>query len=86
MAPRFKLNILWLENELGIAIDQIQAGEQIPLTDYFFWPKSDTWDQIRQELETKPWILTKEKAQLLNATATIMNEWQNSMNKTAKPE
>jgi len=84
MAPRFKLNILWLENELGIAIDQIQAGEQIPLTDYFFWPKSDTWDQIRQELETKPWILTKEKAQLLNATATIMNEWQNSMNKTTK--
>ena len=84
MAPRFKLNILWLENELGIAIDQIQAGEQIPLTDYFFWPKSDTWDQIRQELETKPWILTKEKAQLLYATATIMNEWQNSMNKTAK--
>ena len=84
MAPRFKLNILWLENELGIAIDQIQAGEQIPLTDYFFWPKSDTWDQIRQELETKPWILTKEKAQLLNATTTIMNEWQNSMNKTAK--
>ena len=84
MAPRFKLNILWLENELGIAIDQIQAREQIPLTDYFFWPKSDTWDQIRQELETKPWILTKEKAQLLNATATIMNEWQNSMNKTAK--
>ena len=84
MAPRFKLNILWLENELGIAIDQIQAGEQIPLTDYFFWPKSDTWDQIRQELETKPWILTKEKAQLLNATATIMNQWQNSMNKTIK--
>ena len=84
MAPRFKLNILCLENELGIAIDQIQAGEQIPLTGYFFWPKSDIWDQIRQELETKPWILTKEKAQLLNATATIMNEWQNSMNKTAK--
>ena len=84
MAPRFKLNILWLENELGIAIDQIQSGEQIPLTVYFFWPKSDTWDQIRRELETKPWILTKEKAQLLNATATIMNQWQNSMNKTVK--
>ena len=45
MAPRFKLNILWLENELGIAIDQIQAGEQIPLTDYFFWPKSDFFGQ-----------------------------------------
>ena len=84
MGPRFKLNILWLENELGIAIDQIQSGEQIPLTDYFFWPKSDTWDQVRRELETKPWILTKEKAQLLNATATIMNQWQSSMNKKIK--
>ena len=83
MDSKFKLNILWLETKLGIAIDQVQGNEKIPLTNYFFWPKSDTWDQIRQELETKPWILTKEKAQLLNATATIMNEWQNSMNKTA---
>ena len=48
MTLKCKLNILWLENELGITI------EQIPLTDYFFSPKSDTWDQIRQELETKP--------------------------------
>ena len=47
-------------------------------------PKFANADLLRQELETKPWILTKEKAQLLNATATIMNEWQNSMNKTAK--
>jgi 30S ribosomal protein 3 len=81
---RFKLKILWLENELGVAIDQMQSEEQIPLTDYFFWPKSDTWDQVRRELETKPWILTKEKAQLLNATAIIMKQWQNSMDRNVR--
>jgi len=82
MVSRFKLNILWLENELGIAIDQIQSGEQIPLTEYFFWPKGDTWEKIRVELATKSWILKKEKAQLLNTTATIMKQWQNSMSQT----
>jgi 30S ribosomal protein 3 len=76
---KFKLNVLWLENELGIAIDQIQSGEQIPLTDYFFWPKIDTWYQIKRELETKPWISKEEKAKLLNSTATIMNQWQDSV-------
>ena len=36
LKPKFKINIIWLENELGIAVDQIQSGEQIPLTKYFF--------------------------------------------------
>jgi hypothetical protein len=39
MTTRFKLKILWLENELGVAIDQMQSEEQIPLTDYFFLAK-----------------------------------------------
>ena len=79
LKPKFKINIIWLENELGIAVDQIQSGEQIPLTKYFFGPKIDAWYQIKRELETKSWISNEEKAQLLNSTATIMNQWQNSM-------
>ena len=80
MATKFNLSILWLENKLGIAVNQIQAGEQIPLTNYFFWPQNDAWDQIRNELDTKPWITNANKAELLNATATIMNQWQDSIN------
>ena len=76
---KFKLNVLWLENELGIAIDQIQSGEQIPLTDYFFFFLFDAWYQIKRELETKPWISKEEKAKLLNSTATFMNQWQDSV-------
>jgi 30S ribosomal protein 3 len=71
MEPKFKLNILWLKNELGIAVDQLQSEERIPLTEYFFWPKNDAWDQIRRELETKPWISTIEKGNLLNTAASF---------------
>ncbi len=81
MNSKFKLKVLWLENKLGIAVNQIQGDKQIPLTAYFFWPKSDAWDQIRRELETKPWLPNDDKAQLLNSTAAIMNQWQDSINK-----
>ena len=76
MTSNFKLNILWLDNKLGIAIDQIQQNEQIPLTNYFFWPKTDAWTQIKNELEAKSWIQNEDKAKLLNSIASIMNEWQ----------
>ena len=46
MVQRFKLNILWLENELGIAIDQIQSGEQIPSTEYFFGQKGTRGNKL----------------------------------------
>jgi len=78
---KFKLNILWLENKLGISIDQIQSGKRIPLTNYFFWPESDAWEQIRNELNSKPWILNEEKAELLNTTAVTMNKWQDFFKK-----
>ena len=45
---KFKLNILWLENELGVALIKYK-GEKIPLTNYFFWPQNDTWEQIRND-------------------------------------
>jgi 30S ribosomal protein 3 len=82
LTPKFQLNILWLENKLGIAINQIQLDEQIPLTNYIFWPKSDAWDQIQRELETKPWIPNEAKVNLLNSTAAVLNEWQSFVNKS----
>lgn len=72
------------KNKLGIGIDQIQLEEQIPLTNYFFWPKIDIWDQIRAELKTKPWISDQIKAELLNSTAVIVNQWQISSEKKDK--
>jgi len=81
MVTKFKINTIWLENKLGLSINQIQSNNQIPLTPYFFWPKTNVWDQIKIELDTKTWILNSEKTTLLNSVAEIMNQWQDYANK-----
>ena len=85
MKSKLQLNILWLDNKIGLAIDQFQSGERIPLTSYFFWPETDAWGQIKSELETKLWIKNSDKTELLYGIATIMNQWQSSKNKIPAP-
>jgi 30S ribosomal protein 3 len=72
----FKFNILWLENSLGIAIDQVSSHTNIPLTSYYFWPRNDVWEQIRIELNTRKWINKNEKIYILNSVTKILNSWQ----------
>lgn len=79
MDIRFK--ILWLDNSLGIAINQINGTNTIPLTNYYFWPKNDVWGQIRLQLNSKNWITDKEKVQILNSVTDILNNWQKNKKK-----
>lgn len=73
---KFELQILWLENSLGLAINQKVGNLTIPLTSYYFWPVSDAWEQIRFELETKLWISKEERIMLLNLVVDNINQWQ----------
>ena len=82
MSQQLKLKVLWLKNFLGLGIDQITTKQQYPLTKYYFWPRTEAWEQIKSELDSKSWLDKKEKVRILNLTADVMNYWKNNRNTT----
>lgn len=73
---KFTFRILWLDNNVAIAIDHVIENNISPLTSYFFWPRNDAWEQLKTELDSKPWISENEKIHLLNKATEIINFWQ----------
>ena len=72
-AVQLKLKAIWGKNFLGLAIDQVIGVYQLPITAYYFWPRTEAWEQLRLELELKPWINEEEKIKVLNSAAKLMN-------------
>jgi len=70
---QLKLKAVWGKNFLGLAIDQVNDIYSLPITTYYFWPRTEAWEQLRLELELKPWIQKEEKIKVLNSAAKLMN-------------
>ena len=70
-----KLKVFWFKNVLGLAIDQVNLNQKYPLTNYYFWPKTEAWEQLKLELDSKLWLTKKEKEQILQTTGDVMKYW-----------
>ncbi|KAJ0983195.1 hypothetical protein J5N97_011450 [Dioscorea zingiberensis] len=77
--PRLVLKFVWMEKNIGLALDQVIPGYgTIPLSPYYFWPRKDAWEELKSLLESKAWISQKRMIILLNQATDIINLWQQS--------
>ena len=73
-----KLQVLWLNDSLGLCVNYKISRGILPLTPYYFWLINDAWEQIKVELESKKWISDDERIKILNLIVEVMNTWQRS--------
>ncbi len=70
------LKFLWLDKTLAVAVDQKINDRTSPLTEFFFWPQIDAWEEMKIFFESNDWIDQNDSIHLLNQITEVIHEWQ----------
>ena len=73
---KFVLKFLWLQKSVAVGLDQRVGERTTPLTEFFFWPQFDAWEEMKDFLESKSWIDQTESIFILNLITEVINFWQ----------
>ena len=65
----------WLENFLGLAIDNVILNQSYSLTPYYFWPKTEALEQLKLELDSKLWLCQEDKVKILKLAGDVISYW-----------
>ncbi|CAM9645516.1 unnamed protein product [Ectocarpus fasciculatus] len=72
----YVFKILWSKNYLGLAVDKkLENNSTMPITTFFFWPRENGWQLLKEELSYKPWMSKDDSIDILNNYTTIINYW-----------
>jgi 30S ribosomal protein 3 len=82
---KLQLRVVWLENFLGLAVDNVILNQSYSLTPYYFWPKTEALEQLKLELDSKLWLCQEDKVKILKLAGDVISYWFSNRDlKTAK--
>lgn len=74
---QFRLKFIWFGSKgIAVSLNQVYLNKLLPITEYFFWPRSDAWDEMRVCLKSKAWISPNDLVLILNQLTEVINFWQ----------
>lgn len=73
-----------MDKSIAFSLSQRVKSSSIPLTEFYFWPQTDAWEQIKFYIESLNWINQEDAISLLNLVTEIINFWQNHSDENSK--
>ncbi|CAL8412590.1 unnamed protein product [Dictyota dichotoma] len=79
---KYIFKVIWGKQTIGIAVDKgLNNNRTSPITTFFFWPKENGWELLKNQLYTKPWISEEDRLEILNGYNKIITYWLEGVNK-----
>lgn len=76
---KFVLKFLLIDKVIAVCLDQKVSNERLnPLTEYFFWPQRDAWEDMKNFIDNNDWIGQKDAVTILNRITEVINFWEES--------